>query len=281
MKKILKSLFTITVLSFVLFNVTGAWFTSSVTAEDNQIVAGDLRLAIDTPSMTEIGGTGSVWGIHAWNIKYQTEDGTLDSGSGKKFAVWTDATPGESQDYYLGIRNLGNVPTHVRFKISGEWVNGPRFGQTIQVVDHDDGTQTQVNCPARTEWSTFWNRAAEKIIIDSVNQYKSDNCNGDQYCANIYYAYADHSVSQLAGLSANTRTSMIYGDWYYGTVEGSGVGSEIFYNLGENEFALYKTTVKFDETDVVGYENYTDCLQGATYEMDVHLEGQQDGAGIW
>lgn len=253
MKTIIKSLLLITLVSVLAVKATGAYFTSSVTAADNEIQTGTLLLAVDT-ARTDI--SGSTFGTHAWNVVRENEDGTITLGN--PFVTWEDAAPGETHPYYIALRNRGTIDMNVRFAqgAGSEWVAGPRFGTG--------------SCPATPA-------AADPslVSISNVHQYASGNCAGETGCENLYNSLTSLSGGwdHLNGLSVNDAG--LDGGYYYANVGGSGLAAGTHLEMGEKEFALYRV-------DVILNGPATDnCYQGATYNFDLQADGKQPADTIW
>jgi len=280
MKKILKSLLVLTLVAVTVTQATRAWFTSTVTAADNEIVVGTLRLAVDAGDPET---TGQVWGTDAWNVAYQATDGEVVQNN--YFPVWEEAEPGTTYSYYMTVRNVGSVPANVRFNTSGEWSEGPRFGQDLPGADGVSGTADDVYCPTTAEntGSNGWPMANQAIVMNNIHQYASDFCESEDGCLNLYYGLtSSHPTAHtnVAGISSGNRTAYNADGWYYGVTGGGGSEAGTPYALADHEFAVYRVDVEFDGDADTGNIPY-DCLQGATYLLDINTQAKQDLAPNW
>ncbi len=274
MKKILKSILVLGFLGVVVVGATRAWFSSKVTASDNEIVAGTLRLAVDAGDPVT---TGRIWGTDAWNVAYQSTDGSVVQQT-RLFPIWDEAEPGTTYSYYMGLRNVGSVPSNVRFNTSGEWVSGPRFGGTLAGVDGINGTTDDVYCPLITDNTGVngWPLANKAIKMNTIHQFASDNCNSENGCLNLYYGlFSSHTTphTNVVGINSGNRTAYD-GGWYYGVTGGGGSSGGTLYELGQYEFVVYRVDMEFDGDADTGSIPY-DCLQGAIYQLDINAQAKQ------
>lgn len=241
-KKILKSVLVLALVLATAGTATKAWFTSSVTAADNEIQSGTLLLAVDTAqSETD----GRVWGVDAWNVVRELEDGTVDQRG--YFIPWTNAAPGEKHSFYVALRNRGTIGMQVRTTVTGEWVEGPRLEEC-----EPDGSLVQVT---------------------NVHQFASNNCEGEYGCHNLYYSLTGLGWEHLPGLESHDASPDPDDGYYYGTVGGGGQAEGNHYTMDENQFAVYRFDVELSE-------EAGNCYQGATYHFDFVGEARQPG-GDW
>jgi predicted ribosomally synthesized peptide with SipW-like signal peptide len=281
-RKILKSVLVLTFLGLVTVGATRAWFTSSVTAADNEIVAGTLRLAVDAGDPDT---NGKTWGTDAWNVAYQSTDGSVVQKT-TLFPTWEEAEPGTTYSYYMALRNLGSVPANIRFNTSGEWLSGPRFGQYLPGPDGVSDTTDDVYCPLTTQntGNNGWPKANLAIKMNNIHQFASINCEGENGCLNLYYGLtSSHPThhTNVAGISAGNRTGYNTDGWYYGVTGGGGSSTGNLYGLEQYEFAVYRIDMEFDGDADTGSIPY-DCLQGATYQFDINTQAKQaEPAASW
>ncbi|HEX7017896.1 MAG TPA: SipW-dependent-type signal peptide-containing protein [Patescibacteria group bacterium] len=266
MKRILKSIFSIGALAAIMSVGTGAYFNSTAVAQDNEINTGTLLLAVDTAQNET---DNRVWNVDAWNVVRENADGTVTVGN--PFITWTNAAPGEENAYYVGLRNRGTIDMNVRATATGEWVDGPRFGQVINggpngiLGDGDDA----VACPAVED-------ADESLVqVTNVHQFASENCEGEIGCHNLYYSLTGLGWDHLDGLGSHDASPDPDDGYYYGTVGGGGQAEGTHYLLGENEFAVYRVDVTLNGPDT------NNCYQDATYEFDFQAEGKQEADPAW
>jgi len=94
LKKILKSLLVLGVLGVTLGGATKAWFTSQVTAADNEITTGTLMLAIDSSQEHGYRDAGS-WAFPLAYTVVEDIDG-VETTYDHTFETWANAEPGVS-----------------------------------------------------------------------------------------------------------------------------------------------------------------------------------------
>lgn len=257
MKRILKSVFTIAAVLAVLGTGTKAYFSSTVTAQDNVITTGTLLLAVDTAQNNTYVGT---WGFpNAWEVVRQNADGSVTQSN--FFIPWTGAAPGESFDYFVGVRNAGTIDANIRATATGAWVSGPGFGT--------DG------CPATAEGAN-----ASLVSVTNVHLYAAapgSGCESHIGCRNLRDGLLTGSWMTLSGLTAGDKTAPDSGMYFYGTTNGNttSTAQADLYNLGGSEFVVYRVTAQLDGP---GTNN---CYQGATYNFDFTVEGKQYNAPAW
>jgi predicted ribosomally synthesized peptide with SipW-like signal peptide len=253
MKNVLKSLLVIILVGLGTAGLTGAYFTSTVTAPNNQITTGTLVLAIDSSSTAVNGGVGQSFGLpYTWVVAYQ--DALGGNVLGTPFTPWVGAAPGDDNDYYLTIRNIGSIPTQVRAAAVGRWTAGPRFGT--------------VGCPADAASAD-----ASLISVSNVHQFATGNCAGETGCENLYYGLTNAGYTNTAGISA--QDSGPWSGYFYGVNAGTPNQANVDRTvIGGNQFAVYRVTAELDTaTD--------NCYQGATYTFDLQAEGKQVADPAW
>lgn len=251
MKNILKSVVTIGALSAMMFTATGAYFSSTVVAEDNEINTGTLLVAVDTAQEDSYVGT---WGTpNAYNVIRQNVDTTTTQNG--NFITWDNAAPGETQTYTVGIRNNGTIPFKFQSSAAGEWVAGPAFGSCgTDLVDAD----------------------ASLVSVTNVHQYAATaggGCEGDIGCRNLRDGLVGlGGWTPVAGLTAGDSGAVA--GHYYGALDGGGDDDNAPVLIGEDEFAIYQIEVTLSDTA-------DNCYQGATYEFDLGVEGYQEADPVF
>jgi predicted ribosomally synthesized peptide with SipW-like signal peptide len=253
MKQIIKSALMIVASLSIIGSASGAYFTSTVTAADNQITTGTLALAIDSSIDSSNGGTGQLFGLpYTWNVAYQDSLGANIAGT--PFTPWVGAAPGDSNSYFVAVRNLGSVPAQIRAAAVGRWTAGPRFGT--------------LGCPADAVSAN-----AALISVSQVHQYATGNCEGVNGCENLYYGLTNVSYFNEAGVSA--QNSGPWSGYFYGVT--SGTPDEFNVNrfaLAQNEFVVYRVDAQLSTAA-------DNCYQGATYTFDLTVEGKQVADPAW
>jgi len=253
MQKILKSLLVMVIALGVGVGATGAYFTSTVTAANNQIVAGTLALSIDSSDTVTNGGIAQVFGLpYSWQVAYQTPTGTVQSGT--PFTPWTAAAPGDTNNYYVAIRNLGNVPAQVKSSVTGRWVSGPRFGTTLP-----DNTVCPLDGPSADP---------TLVSVTNVRQFATGNCLGETGCENLYYGLTNTGYTNASGIVMQDNAAPT-GTFYSVT---SGTPNQANVNrvtFGSSQFAIYRVTA------ALSGPNTNDCYQGATYTFDLTSSAKQ------
>ncbi|MBD3279443.1 MAG: hypothetical protein GF390_01900 [Candidatus Pacebacteria bacterium] len=250
MKKLLKSLLVLAVVATTSVTSTQAYFTSEVTVEDNEIVVGTLLLALDAAQEDSYVGT---WGHpNAYNLVRENEDGSVTQTY--TLEAWTNAAPGETNTYTVGIRNRGTLDMNVRAAATGAWVDGPRFGTG--------------GCPSTADADPTL------VSVSNVHQYAvtaGGGCESDNGCNNLRDGLASVGAwTPVSGLTAADSGSVV--GWYHGDTDGGGDGDAL-YTLAESEYAVYQVEVTLSPaTD--------NCYQGATYHFDLTAQGKQP-AGAW
>jgi hypothetical protein len=111
MKRIFRSLLMICLILVTTVTASLGYFVKQVTATDNAVQTGTLRLAIDS---TQSG---------AGNEGYEVarDDGTAQQVA--QLPTISNLEPGASQSIFVAIRNTGSLPFAYRARISGSWGN--------------------------------------------------------------------------------------------------------------------------------------------------------------
>lgn len=224
---------------------TTAYFTTTVNANGNEIIAGTVSLAMDTTSSHEF-INDPIWNTHAYNVAFDNNGVTESVDS---FEVWSEALPGDSFAYYLGVRNTSTTDLKFKFRPVGEWNN--LRNDPLCVAD-----------PASVRFENL------KIFGTGTD------CSSNNECHNIKEGLANLSSSwtyrpnttanNFIQSFENTGTGFVF---LYGTSDGLSTGTNIV--LAPSEFVVYKMDMKLDD------EVVDDCYQGATYDWGVELKGYQ------
>jgi predicted ribosomally synthesized peptide with SipW-like signal peptide len=222
LKKVLKS---VLVLSLVLATGVGAsraYFTSTVTAADNQVEAGTLRLAVDATGHTESNydpdSEAGYW------VAY--DDGT-QTVTNQPFEKLDKMQPGEVQSVYVGVRNFGNLPLDYRFFFDGSWPNG------------DDRNQGNKN-----------------IRVERVHRFATGDCQGDWGCGNLRDYYQDKGYT-WASVSRRNEDNLYLGQIYE---EDASLEEEEF-NVYRLDFKMLESAGNEYQGQVFTYDMTTEAKQ--------------------
>lgn len=240
----LKGLIVLTTSLLTIIGSTTAYFTSTVNANGNEIIAGSVSLALDTTSTHE-SVSEPLWNTHAYNVAFDNNGVTEAVNT---FESWSGALPGEFFSYYFGIRNLSNTDLKFKFRTTGEW------------QDLRDSPE----CVASSSAVTFKNI---KLFGEG------NDCELNVECKNIKDGLSDLASNWLYRPSTNTTsiTQELVNNgsgfnFIYGTNNGLDSGENIV--LGPSEFVVYKMDMSLDSS-------IDDCYQGANYEWGIELRGYQ------
>lgn len=268
MKKVLRSLTIVALALTLMVGASSAYFSSSVTAQDNVISTGTLMLAVDTAQNSSYVGT---WGApNAWEVVRQNLDGSVTQSN--YFIPWTNVAPGETNEYFVSVRNAGTIDANIRATATGSWVSGPRFGQTLPGNDGVAGTGDDFACPA-----TPAEADASLVSVSNVHLFAAapgTGCENQLGCRNLRDALLTGPWTTLSGLTAGDKTAPEAG-YYYGTTNGStnyASNQANLFNLGANEFVIYRVSTALNGPAT------NDCYQGATYNFDFTVQGKQYNA---
>lgn len=289
MKQILKSIATIGALSSMLVASTGAYFSSNISAADNEINVGTLRLAVDsTRAHSYVGtwntGTGLSWDgvtpvgnpFDAYNVMYDNNGVLVFQNN---LEPWANAEPGVYSSYlgstgietlpagnrsiWMAVRNLGSIDAKAAVSFTGHWT----------------GLRTTDGCAAEGAGND------SLIRLRNVHLYKigASNCEDHEECRNLRDGLAvagipatyttDTDLSTTVNWSPN---SVLNGASFALSSTGTTGGNSIA--LGENEYAIARVDMQFAPT--ISGVNYN-CYQGATYLYDVTVNGTQVGDPAW
>lgn len=250
MKRLVKAFLVLTMVLGITGTATSAYFTSSVTAADNEIVTGTLMLAIDS---TQTHTDNATWTFpHAYNV-VRDVDGVVTKGN--SLETWTNAEPGSyvtfsswprekgNFSYWVAVRNRGSLDMYYRLypNQAGAW----SLTRTVDELGNSCGTGDP-----------------SLVRVRNVHRYAvtpSGGCESDEECRNLRDA-----LQGMAGYSwTPTTTSAI-------DVAGNPLnnfGNDVL--LKANEFAIYRVDMQL----VTSAGN---CYQDATYSYEVSGEARQE-----
>jgi predicted ribosomally synthesized peptide with SipW-like signal peptide len=281
LKKLLKSALVILIAVGTSVGATNAAFTSSVTAADNEIVAGTLRLAIDS-TRAHIYATPYTWngGFGGAGAPYDSYTVVQDvngvSTAGLPLETWTNAAPGTfvpyvyqpgadvladgNHSYWIALRNAGTVPLKVKANVTGgSWTMDPAVAATVACTGAD------LN-------------AVPTVSVRNVHIYATDNCESHEECHNIYYG-----LKTGPWTNATTVAYDYYNPGYtplsgpvYASSNGTSGGTPI--QINGQQFIVARVDVNFDDTLVA--PAIQNCYQGATFSYDLTGDATQVG-GAW
>lgn len=262
-KKILKSILVLTVVLATAGVATRAWFTSTVTAANNQIQTGTLLLSIDTTQSHSANN-----GTWSYPINYYVVyDNNGAVTPGHPFESWVNAEPGVYDDYgtgsehvwprpagnyswWVAVRNYGSLPMKVWADLSGTWTSVPR--------------------------NHLLEGGNSYVIPANVHRYAvtaSAGCENHEECQSLRSALMAYSytpaVSVAAAGSANYTPTP---GGYYLTNNGTSGGTPLV--LNKNEFAILRVDAYLDS-------NAPNDYQGATYNYTFTAKASQVGDPAW
>lgn len=270
----------------VLVGATGAYFTSQVTAANNQITTGTLSLAFDS-SRTHFRATPFAWnsGFGPFGAPYDSYTVAYDNNgvnvNSSTFEPWTNAAPGLYVPYdtvanggngadnlptgnksiWVAVRNNGTVDMKVRASATGSWTSLPR-------------TATDPACTGLTPDPTL-------VSVKNVTIYGttggSNICKGNEECENIYYGltgivgggWTYATSANIAGSDVNFTPAA---GTAYLTTNGTAGGTVI--PLKSHEFVIARVDLNLSETA-------NNCYQGATYQYNLVGNASQTNDPAW
>ncbi|HYD35406.1 MAG TPA: SipW-dependent-type signal peptide-containing protein [Vitreimonas sp.] len=289
MKRILKALVVVGLLSTSAGMGTYALFTSSVSAANNVIQTGTLRLAIDStrahilalPHVWNGGNGGVVAPYDAYTIaqdvngvstQYDTLEAWLGAAPGAFDPYMNDAGADALQDgnhsYWVAFRNNGTISMKVSSNVTGgTWTMDP-------------GVAATPTC------SAFNPNVAGVVTVRNVHLYAADNCEAHEECENLYYAletgpwnYANtYSDGSALAAPVNIGNGTPVTGTVYATQNGTTATPAV--QLDASEYVIARIDVNFDTTGVVpaAQEN---CYQGATFNYTLNGNAYQMTDGTW
>ncbi len=270
MKQVLKSLLVLTTVGSLVVAATGAYFTSTVTAADNQIIVGTLALGVDSTRIHTRDGLNT-WGDPTQDGYTVAQDVNGVSTSYYSFEPWLNAAPGPyfsyvnssgadvlpdgNKSYWVAIRNNGSIDLKARAFATGSWYSVPRKATNPACF-------TLVPDPSLV--------TVKKVTIYGTTG-GSNICKSHEECENIYYGL----ISLGAGWTYSTDSDVAGADIevnspvgnVYLTSDGTSGGAPII--LKQNEFVLARVDLNFNTSD--------NCYQGAEYRYNLTVNGYQLG----
>ncbi len=253
LKKILKSLLVLSVVLATVGTATRAWFTSTVTAADNEVTTGTLLLAVDSTRTHTYSGD---WNLYdAYNVVRDVDGVSEDR---EDFEPWVNAEPGVFVAYsggagvetlpagnfsvWVAVRNKGTLPLNYRFRTSGGWVaDSGRLG------DGTCGSSGNANLVQVKEVYRYGN----------LSHNPDTGCESHEECRNIRDALMDLGTGWTPASTTVDTFVLSPGDW---------VDDDV--TLNEKEFAIYRLDMNLSE-------NAGNCYQGATYLYDLTAQAKQ------
>ena len=156
-KKILKSVLVLSTLLVVVGMGTRAWFTSNITAADNEVEVGTLRSALG--STADVDGAGSGYTVVYDNDGTETQVGNFPLLGNMQPSNYNQTD--EEKSVYMVVFNRGSLPFNYRFKIVGaNWV-GSGGNPALMELRH-------VHRYATNSWEGEWGPYNIKTWLDGV-----------------------------------------------------------------------------------------------------------------
>jgi hypothetical protein len=286
LKKLLKSALILGIAAMTGVGATGAYFTSNVTAANNVIVAGTLRLDIDstrthTAAPHVWNGATGPWGspydsyavvrdVNGVNTQLSTLEPWLAAAPGPYAAYDTVANGGNGADvladgnhsYWISFRNMGNITMKVKSSVTGgTWTVDP----AVEAANPGVCTSANLN-------------AGNVVTVPNVTFYGTTGganiCKGNEECENIYYgitslggwSYSTDPVIQGSDFNIAPSSSTVY-------VTDTGLSSGTPITLKSGEFVIARVDANFDTSN--------NCYQGATYNYNLNGSAYQVGDLSW
>ncbi len=281
MQKLIKSALVIMMALAISVSATGAYFTSTVTASNNLISVGTLRLGIDS---TRTHVTASTWngGVGPFGVPYDSYTVVQDiNGVSNQLSTlepWNNAAPGPAaaysntagadvlpdgnHSYWISLRNAGSIPMKVKGNVNGgTWTVNP----AVEAANPGVCTSANLN-------------ASNVVTVTNVTFYGTTGmtniCKGHEECENIYYG-----LTGLGGWMYSTDTDIAGADinvtpsspTVYASSNGTSAGAPI--TLNQNEFVIARVDANFDTSN--------NCYQGATYTYNLTGNAYQVADMSW
>lgn len=139
MKTLIKSMLMIAVVVAATTRASLAYFTSQVTAADNQLTTGTLRLGVASTAFG--GGNSGYW------VAY--DDGATGY-DGPNIPTVTNMEPGVERSVYVAVANIGSLSFDYRAYALGAWVTGSGLDANMVSVN-DVERYPANNCLANVE----------------------------------------------------------------------------------------------------------------------------------
>lgn len=248
MKRLLKAFLVIASVLAVAGTASSAYFTSSVTAADNDITTGTLMVAIDS---TRTHSYSPNWSLYdAYNVVKDVDGVTI---AGNPLETWSNVEPGvystfsdwPRQDgnfsYWIAVRNRGTLDMY--FKVypnqNGSW--------TLTRTVDELGNSCGVGDP-------------NLVRVRNVHRYAvtpTQGCENDEECRNLRDAL--QSVGSWSPVS--TTAVDVIGNPL------TNFGDNVL--LGANQFAIYRVDMQL-------ISSAGNCYQNATYQYDLDVDARQE-----
>ncbi len=276
MKKILKSLLVLAAVSVTMAGATRAWFTSTVTAKDNEISTGTLMLAVDS---TRTHSYSPNWTLYDAYTVVRDLDGESDQR--ETLEAWTNAEPasyvayedyvasGEDPDepgnnsVWMTVRNRGSLPAKAYLNMTGEWTDLPRIGSASCTSVADEASANHNLVRARKVHIYGGGSSACENHEECRNL--RDALEGLGSWSNIPATYSTVDVDYNTGLGGTGAT-------FYLSTDTTADGDAIY--LQPNEFVVVRVDLNLSTSA-------DNCYQNGTYLYDVTLNGSQEANLSW
>jgi len=235
MKRLVKSVFLILITVALAGSATGAYFTSSVTAEDNTIKTGTLMAAVGTSQYTDTGLYNNDTNSNtAWRVAYDNHGTVVSGGS---FPALTNMAPREERSIYVAIYNWSDLPFYAQGYLRGLWSAGSRLPNN---PDSDLMQVRNVHRYAVTATGGCENHSGCRAIR--------------QWLTNAGYTPANASKTDVGPFSHGFTTERV--------INGNDV------QIGSREFVVYRIDVRLSP-------NAGNDYQGATYSYNFYVDAWQ------
>ncbi|KKQ95817.1 MAG: hypothetical protein UV74_C0013G0422 [Candidatus Woesebacteria bacterium GW2011_GWB1_43_14] len=222
MKTLLRAFVITAVALTALTTATSAYFTANVTASNNQITTGTMTAYVGS----WLNPTGDATG--QW-VAYADATGNYEIGN---FPVIANVEPGVTQYGYVVVANYGSLPFQYQGTAFGSWVNTTgALGEPL------------VN---------------SLMTVPSIHRYPTGNCEGNLYCADIYYWLTNAGYTNVSAGSND----------FAGPIVG---GASSDFQLNFKEFTIYRVDLTLDSS---ANNNY----QGQTFNYTLNLQTKQVSA---
>lgn len=224
-KKILKSILVLAIVLATAGTATKAWFTSNVTAANNQIQTGTLRAAIGTTA--DVMGAGS-----GYTVVYDNNGATLQVAY---FPVITNIQPSTAgqtayeKDIYVAVFNTGSLAFNYRSDILGSWITpGDGDASLMQV--------RRIHRYATNNWEGEWGPFNIRTWLNAIGYAWQPGVTADSW-------------SDWTGIfdDGQTVNSMSY--QVYKVSVGLSSGADNTYQDGDYQYAMYLETKQVNDTD--------------------------------
>lgn len=263
----MKSLIVLALVAMMAIPSTLAWFSSTVTAANNEISTGTMSMAIDS-TRTNTYANGA-WNLYdAYTVAYDN-NGVLVNNH--QLQPWTNAEPGPYVPYaggngtepnvpgnksvWFSVRNRGTLSAKAQVVLDGRWVSGSRLPATPN---------------------------NNLVRVQNIYVYGGGNsaCERHEECRNIRDGLNGRPGLGLSNVStAKLPSALSSGPWnrelpgftFYLTSNFSNDPTKAIV-LDPNEYVIVRLDLNLSTS--AGNE-----YQGATYHYDVTVNGSQTVSG--